>query len=237
MERRRCFNIGKLKRYVRNRFSKKLETSPTVPKTVSKEAELKTESSDRFVDYSDSDSDEETDFQLRRAPVVAKRREVHLKRVPLKKDDEASIYKQPSLNSTPRAINRPTHIELNSSNPSFRTVTPLTQNSPTDGSVESVDNSTEFFTPAARERSTVRRSSSPVVSEETMNPNSSMSHDTEEHDIDTTGSLSPVDLRRQSPPREERRYNTRRAEERRQPDRLGFDKVRLVTDLMKFLNQ
>jgi len=65
-----------------------------------------------------------------------------------------------------------------------------------------------------------------------------MSDDAEEHEIDTTGSLSPVDLRRQSPPREERRYNTRRAEERREPDRLGIDKVRLVTDvLMKLLNQ
>ena len=235
---KKVFNIGKLKRYVRNRFSKKLENSPTstVPKTVSKEAELKAGSSDRFVDYSDSDSEEETDFQLRRASVVAKRREVHLERVPLEKDDAVSIYKRPSLNSTPRAINRPTHIELNSSNPSFRTVTPITYNSPTDGDVESVDNSTEFFTPA-RERSTARRSSSPVVSEETLNPDSAMSEDAEEHEIDTTGSLSPVNLRRQSPPREERRYNTRRAEERRQPDRLGFDKVRLVTDLMKLLNQ
>ena len=207
-----------------------------MPISVSNGAELKTKSSDRFVDYSDSDSEEETDFQLRRAPVVAKRREVHLKRVPLEKDGAASINKQPSLNSTPRAINRPTHIELNSSNPSFRTVTPITYNSPTDGDVKSVDNSTEFFTPA-RERSAARRSSSPDISEETLNPDSVISDDAEEREIDTTGSLSPVDLRRQSPPREERRYNTRRSEERRQPDRLGYEKVSLVKDLLKFLNQ
>ena len=102
----------------------------------------------RFLDHSDSDSEEETDFLLRREPIVAKKRDVHLRKVPPEKDGAARIYKQSSFSSTPRAVNRPVHIDLNSSNPSSRTVTPLTHNLPSDDSVESVDYSTGFFTPA-----------------------------------------------------------------------------------------
>ena len=74
----------------------------------------------------------------------------------------------------------------------------------------------------------------------TIQPSSTFLQDLDNSGSNSTASLSPVNFENCSPPEQERRYNTRRAAERRKPERLGYEgvsKLSVVNDMLQLLKE
>ena len=236
---KRIFNIGKLKRYVRNRYSPKqqqivkpvVDTSPSVNVSDNTRKQVHHESESE----SDSDSDDEVLVRVEKphvghnkGHVQGKLREVPHSNTPLNLSTvptQMNIGQEPSQScSTPKSSKSrsSTCEELQSS--------PFGSNSSPAPAEQSTNNSSAaFYTPATNRTAGRTSQESPYNSDNTILPEASSPNH-------SSASLSPVNFDNCSPP--ERRYNTRSADQRRKPDRLGYEQVNeltVINNILQFL--
>ena len=236
---KRIFNIGKLKRYVRNRYSPKqqqivkpvVDNSPNINDSDKTRRHVHQESESE----SDSDSDDEVLMRFEKPHVVhnkghaeGKLREVPHLNTPLSLSTgptQMNIGQEASQScSTPKSSKSrsSTCEELQSS--------PLSNNSSPAPSDQSTNNSSAaFYTPATNRTAGRTSQESPYNSDNTILPEASSPNH-------SSASLSPVNFDNCSPP--ERRYNTRSADQRRKPDRLGYEQVNeltVISEMLQFL--
>ena len=220
---KRVFNIGKLKRYVRNRYSPK---APEVTPVAEPKSESKTVRKPR--PDSESESEDEVVVTFERPPKTLGNRSnldngSDVANLTNNTGNQQNVVLENC--STPRSSRLSgigsSHVTV--SQPQFDEASPvqLETSAPTPPESTSRDSTAAFYTPATSR--TARRPQELSNSESTILPNSS-------------ASLSPVDIDDCSPP--ERRYNLRRPEERRKPDRLGYgnvSKLDIVNNVLQML--
>jgi hypothetical protein len=242
---KKIFNICKLKRYVRNRYSPNpnVNTSNFTEKEYDRRVKEKLPShTDLGGRKYDSESDSEEEYE-----VIISKPAVNTKTGPPPVDDNSTRMAASGDSSTPKSRRHPPtpcpgNAQPQVRNPEFNSPSPVRPpHSPTAVSERELsDNSTAFFTPSATKISR-RQSMSPTdAGDRTIQPGSTFSQDLDNSGSNSTASLSPVNVENCSPPEQERRYNTRRAAERRKPERLGYEsvsKLSMVNDMLQLLRE
>jgi hypothetical protein len=190
----------------------------------------------------DSESDSEEEYE-----VIISKPAVSTKTGPPPIDDNFTKMAASGDSSTPKSRRHPpTPCSGNDQpevrNPEFNSPSPVRPSpSPTAVSERELsDNSTAFFTPATTKISRRQSMSSTDAGDRTIQPSSTFLQDLDDSGSNSTASLSPVNFENCSPPEKERRYNTRRAAERRKPKRLGYEsvsKLSIVNEMLQLLRE
>jgi hypothetical protein len=243
---KKIFNICKLKRYVRNRYSPDPKTSLSNEKAGENGVKVQAPSCTdrrRASSESDSESDEEIEVHIKRAPIY---KPAASTKTGTRLANSKSTRSAAAENcSTPRSRGLPSapDAEIDQGpKPQFSSPSPVRSapNPEITSERELSDSSAAFFTPATTKTTRRQSASSNETGDCTIQAGNTLFQDLDNSESNSAASLSPVNVENCSPPEQERRYNTRRAAERRKPERLGYEsvsKLSMVNDILQLLKE